>query len=240
MTKKNIPSISNKNEEDNIEKKNSNYIDMLKYYYGPLIVLAIFFVILIFGLIPSINSLYDTYQSRNIVKAEVSSLDVRIADLKRLKNDSPKTNDYLESINSIAPVQRTNVTEFQEKIKNIAKENNLTTESAKTRELIFDENADNTDYLLLIEVPSEFTFSGEFVDVKAFLAELYESDEFIIIEEMRFLKNPKDSMWTLDITLNKYQFSLNEESEEQSNVYLNIPEKAVPNKEVIEFLDENY
>ncbi|MBD3280765.1 hypothetical protein GF389_04550 [Candidatus Dojkabacteria bacterium] len=227
-----------------------DYYRLMRYYYLPLIVLTIFFVVMIFGLVPSINSAYLHYSETQDVKKEVDSQEEKIAYLNQLKNDSNETNEYLASINSIAPVEVTKVAEFQESIKSLASRNDLLTQEAKTRELVFadeasadegfDSDSDTNSAFQLIEVPSDFIFEGDFEDIRTFLGELYEQDEFIVIEEMNFTKSQDSLRWQLDITLNKYQFQVSEDDEAVIPDYLNVPENAQPNQEVIDFIDEKY
>ncbi|MBN1331621.1 type 4a pilus biogenesis protein PilO [Candidatus Dojkabacteria bacterium] len=232
------------------ERGVDEYLRLLKFYYLPIFVLVIFFVIMIFGLIPSLNSIYNNYSQRNTVKKAVERQEVTIANLVQLKNDSNEINQYLESINTIAPVQVTNVTEFQESIKTLATTNGIATKQANTRELIYSEDGSQSgqvSYLQLVEVPSDFVFAGSFEDIRTFLGALYEQDEFIVIEEMSFAKPVNSSDWELSITLNKYQFQINEtvltgsdQTAQTAPNYLAEPESAKPDQNVIDFIDKKY
>jgi len=235
--------MTDKKDPKNKGRNMDDYMRLLKFYYLPVFVLAIFFAVMMFGLIPSLGSLYDNYAKRNSLKKEVDRHEETIAGLLQLKNDSNQTNEYLQSVNKIAPVEQTTVTDFQESIKALATANSIATLQANTRELIFTQDGGQevtTNYLQLIEVPSEFVFSGNFQNIKQFLGKLYEQDEFIVIEEMSFSKAKDSSDWQLNIILNKYQFSVNENATSTSPSYLSVPETAKPNQEVIDFINDKY
>lgn len=244
------PNLKPKEKKSEKKEKTTDYINLLRVYILPLIVVGIFLVVLVLGAFPSLRDVLDGNNERGTLQKELENKQDRLQDLKELANDSTKTSLYLESINLIAPVENTNVTQFQTDIKKIATDNDLEVTSARAGERIVavsenDEDVSSSESsgsLQLVEVPSQFTLEGGFVDVKSFLTDIYDFDSFIIIEQMDFSRDIDDTdRWTVDLVLTKYQFNEPTQGEVEFYAsYLAVPERAQPEEIVIKFLDEQY
>lgn len=222
------------------EKRTSDYyVHILKFYYLPVFIVMIFLLVAVFAVLPSLKSLLSNYSELNNLKNEVKDKDAKIEQLKALKNRSTQTEAYLASINKIAPVQKTNVTEFQNSIKNTAKSNRLSIQSARGGEEIVSDQQ-NTGSFQLVEIPMYFVFSGNFLDLKNFLNDLYQGEDFIIIEKMDLSKADKSTEWKMDLTLVKYQFI---QKDSDTSIVLNVNDLStdlVPSEQVLQFLQEKY
>jgi|GEM_PF-6983226 len=222
------------------------YLYSLRFYYVPVFIVAIFLFIGIFAVYPSTLSLLESMSTITDLQDDVDAKEQRIEKLEQLQDKSTQTHQYLQYINKIAPIEKTNVTNFQTAIKQVAKENNLVVEDAIGGEEIISDEGGSSPFQL-VEVPMNFTLVGSFGDLKRFLTNIYLGENFIIIQRMDLAKSQQEaSVWTMQITLVKYQFV--EPNEAQTEVQIVAPasteevysEDQVPNQDVLNFLDEKY
>jgi len=231
------------------------YIFMFRFYFFPIFILAVFLLVGIFAVYPSVTTLFDNFSKVDELKLNSEKKQERISKLEALREGSGKTQEYLSYINRIAPIEKTRVTDFQGSISKISQQNNLEIKSARGgEEIIQEENSTDTS-TLLVEVPMHFSITGPFQNLKNFLSDIYKGDDFIIIEEMELSKEDSSSDWTMQITLVKYQFISQEKIPDESGVDPGssgdqLPEEAnpeevnledfIPNQDVLKFLDEKY
>lgn len=218
-----------------------DYWEDIKFYYLPIIIVVIFFLILILGVYPALSLLLNNIEELGTIRDEVDKKDEKIIVLKDLQSKSGVTNKYLDSINKIAPVDQTNVADFQTSIKNVATQNKLTLIDATSGEEIIANEESNMNFLQLIEVPTQFELEGTFTNLRKFLIDIYNGEDFIIIQEMEFRKAEGATNWKMDVTFAKYQFIESEATQtDQYNEYTKISEVSRPDKSVLEFLDDKY
>ncbi len=228
------------------DKKKStmeDYVNTVKYYYLPILILAIFFLILFIGVLPSLSTLFNNLGELDSIQNTVEQRDQKIKDLKVLEANSSQNQTYLDQIKRIAPVEKTNVVAFQTAIRNIAKSNRLTVEDSTAGEARVSNSTDTEKKgLELIEVPTEFNLTGKFEDIKNFLSAIYEQSDFIVIHEMEFTKDVDTDNWRIQVILVKYQFAepTGDSAQFVFSQYSSISEKITPNKKVLDFLDFKY
>ncbi len=218
-----------------------DYWTDVRFYYLPILILVVFFLIVFLGVYPALSLLLGNIDELDSIRDQVQKKDEKIVILKELETQKDTTNRYLVSINEIAPVEKTNVANFQTAIKNIASQNNLRVIDATSGEEIVANEESATNFLQLIEVPTSFELQGSFQDLRNFLIDIYQGDDFIIIEEMKFRKEEGETDWRMDVIFVKYQFVESETMQTtQLNEYIKISEASRPAQEVLDFLDEKY
>ncbi len=236
-----------KKQEESLSKKNNkkrtfdDYIFLLKFYYLPVIVMVIFILIILFGVWPSFRQLEKVLGDLDKQNELFVKQSERLTNLKRLKTEFNLNKKYIQFINKIAPVQETNVAEFQNSIYQIARQDNLVVSEAEGKETIV-VSKDEKSILQLLEVPVTFNLEGGFDDLKKFLNDIYKQDDFIIIKEMDFsrIDNIETANWKLKVTLVKYQFIEADNQEYLFNYYLKVPIETKANSAVLIFLNQKY
>jgi Tfp pilus assembly protein PilO len=235
-------------EDDLYAKKPSSrmsfrdYLSALRFYYVPVFIIAAFLALAVFAVYPSMVDLINNYGKYNELKADVEAQDARIVKLKELENESASTEEYLTYIDKIAPIEKTNVADFQSTIKEVASNNRLTIKNSRGGEEIISDDT-STSSLQLIEVPINYTIVGPFANLKNFLSDIYKKDDFIIIQNMDFSRESESTnAWNMQITLVKYQFNVSDTQTEtpDTNLVDVRLENFVPNEQVLEFLNEKY
>ncbi len=223
------------------DKKNlQDYIRLFKLYYLPIIVIVFFILIVVIGIIPSVRRIQGDLNSLDKVNKEFTLKQDKLENLKQLKLQSSSTRQYLLFINKIAPVEKTNVSQFQQAIFDVAKKDNLNIIDAEGGEEIVI-TKDEDSILQLIEIPITFNIVGSFYNLKTFLSDIYKQDDFIIIKEMDFSRVSNTSPdWKLKVTLIKYQFVESDDEENFVKLYSKIPSEVRPNQTVLEFLQKKY
>lgn len=233
-------------EEEAAKKRTSkDYVNMFKFYYLPIIVIAVFFGIMIKGTYPSLTGIFDTNDEIDAIQTKVEQMDKRLVLLNGLKERGTEIDEYLQHINQIAPVEKTKVTEFQQSVKAVAEQSNLEViDSRAGEEIIRTDDEEAQQDIALVEIPAEFTLLGDFSRIKNFLTEIYQGGDFIVIHEMSFEKVQQKygEAWQLKIILVKYQFiePIVDESIGIIDTYNSVPEEARPDQTVLEFIDKKY
>ncbi len=218
---------------------------VLKIYILPLVSMALFFLVIIFLVIPKISEIFS---SLDIISKENMSYEQAKVNLDELQSASQNTNtmlSQLDVVNQTTPTGKTEVVKFRDKITNLTTKNNLVILSQQLSEnnLPTGENQQSTDgSLSLQEVPFTFEIQGQYSSLINFLKDLSSIDDFIIVREMELNSNAISTsvsgsdLWVLKLTINKYQFSqISQES--QDNIYQNIPISAQPSQKVLDYVN---
>lgn len=230
-------------DNDKKSEKTKVFIDNLKFYYLPLIILIIFGLVIWQGIYPSLQSVVDGVSELDGIKDEVKNKETKIDTLQQLRDNSSQTTTYLEAINNIAPVEKTNVANYQQQIIEIAERNSLTIGGVRSGEEIVTSRERENDPLQLIQVPTSFSLSGGFSNLRSFLSDIYTADDFIVIQEMGLSRVAGVDNWNMDIVFVKYQFAefgLENTEIDTSEAFLQVPDTARPENSVIDFLEEKY
>ncbi len=229
-------------EEDKEKSSANDWVKNIKFYYAPLIILCVFFALVRFGVYGAISSTFDNLTKIDKLQEDVTRQNETIKTLDELRKKSGDTKNYLFYINRIVPIEQTNVSNYQTSIRNIALLNNLNVREARSGEEILANSEDVEAKLQLIQVPTTFQIEGGFESIKKFLTDIYNGDDFIIIEEMSFSKDAASDRWAMEIVFVKYQFIENDGNQEVTvyDEYLRVPETIRADKFVIEFLENKY
>ena len=222
------------------ELSGKELVNWFKFYILPVIAVLILLVILIAGVYPSIQALFGGLDEIDKLEEQSNDLQTRIEKLNTLSSLSARNNAYLELIETIVPTGKTEVVNFQEKIKGIGTDHSLRLLESKAGESIIVPDEDAGVSIGLIEIPSQFTFQGNLTNIKAFLTDLNEGEDFLIIHEMKLanIGSVSTDDWTLDITFVKYQFQ--DITEEQAKSFSQISESSQPMREVLQFIKDKY
>lgn len=229
-------------EKDTKGLKKGKWLNDIKFYYGPLIVLLVFFLIIRFGVYGAITNTFGDISEIDKIKTDVKRQTETIKTLESIRQKSSNTKNYLYNINKIAPIEQTNVSNYQTGIRNIALLNALIVKEAMSGEEILAQDEGTESNIQLVQVPTTFRLEGSFDSLKKFLADIYNGEDFIIIEEMSFNKDASSDKWSMEIVFVKYQFIENIKESDTSfyDEYVLVSENLRPNEYVIDFLDQKY
>lgn len=207
------------------------WAQFIKIYIFPIVTLGVFAGIILFLVIPKISEIFAAIDQVKLDNDEVTSIDLEIADLSSLQNNTDLTAN-LNLLNELASNGATRVVEFRDKMATSLAGFNLAVNTQRISESSFI-NADLRDSIILIEIPFEFSVSGTLDNVKAFITSLSSLSDFAIVKELDIVKEEGES-WNMKIILVKYQFAANPNDED---LYSNIdPTTRIP-QNIQEFLE---
>lgn len=234
--------VDKRGEEDYVfAKKTRNYKKLFRFYLFPIISISIFIIILVFTIIPNVNYMIDGLQEGKQLKKESEELDGRIALLKTLQSREEENQQILTKVNQIIPSEQSEVVKFRQKVAGLATSEGLNVESLQAGEnRVDDDDAQQEDTNnQLIEIPSKFSFAGDFDSFRRLFIKLYEGEDFFIITNMDLDVNrfgQSAGAWKGQFDLTKYQFSERQTEDD----YLNVSEKQPVNQSVINFIEQNF
>ncbi|MFC1780092.1 hypothetical protein ACFLY9_00135 [Patescibacteria group bacterium] len=209
-----------------------NIIRAIVYYSLPLLSIGVFIGILIFGTIPSIRGILNYNNEVKVKNEEVKELDKELGILQEIKDESVQTQSDLAIIDKIVPSNKTQVVKFVGEIEDLAGKHNLEISKYVSGEQIkqLEEKLEEESLsIAIINIPTTSEYIAMFDDVKDFLNELYNKDDFIIVGTLEmqghkareYLSGLQEeqgtnitvdvslpqSSWTMEVTFVKYQFS---------------------------------
>lgn len=221
-----------------VKEKRIDIIHEIKYYGIPLVSIGLFIGLLLFAVFPSINAINEKRATIKIRQSQVAQLDTTLSQYEALKNREAQMDDDLELIDKIVPSSVSKVAEFVGEINNQASSDTLTfseTQSGEKRTGVTEEGQaiienQGKETADIISIPTIFGLKGTDENIRAFLTNLYDRQEFLIIdslevegqkqrefeqrianEEGRDYKPEYKGLtvfdWTIDVTFGKYQFS---------------------------------
>jgi Tfp pilus assembly protein PilO len=181
--------IIDKTKEDDyvFAKKVRDYRKLLRFYIIPFVSVLIFVFLLIFTIIPNINYMIDGLDEAKELKVQSTQLDARITKLGKLKDDEERYLQILSKVNQIIPSEQSEVVKFRQKVAGFATDEGLEIQSLKAGENILDDNRNiepENSNNQLIEIPSKFSFTGNFDSFRELLKKLYSGEDFFIITNM--------------------------------------------------------
>lgn len=230
-----------RDEEYPFIKASYKYKNIFKFYFLPIFSVVIFFLIMIFAIVPNITYMRDQLQIVRALRDESNEYDRRISALNELKKDAESYKSLLEKVNSLVPSEQSEVVKFRQRVAQNGQDNRLIVENQKTGEILVDDSnvVEKTTNFQLIEIPSNFLFKGEFNSLREFLRTMYEGDDFFVISSMdldiEVIRNV-GSIWMGDFDLIKYQFS----EDSQTSRYEEVSEFEPINQEVVKFMGDNF
>jgi Tfp pilus assembly protein PilO len=219
---------------------------ILKLYIFPLGIVIGFSLIWIYLVFPKITEIFDQVDQSVLLAEQITAENEKLSALYLLSSKSTKITTDLDLINKVAPVETTQVVEFQQNIIQMAERNNLLVVEAFTqnRELVVE--SEQSEVLGIIEIPSEFTMRGDFTNIKAFIQAINDLKDFVIIGEMTLssaadlesenLGNLYNGSWVLGITLVKYQFQTPNEANQLDDAYSRVPATVIIDEDVMNFV----
>jgi hypothetical protein len=183
---------------ERLKETSESLLKTITYYSMPLVSVVFFISILVFGTIPSIQSIFeytDTLEERH---DEVEDLEEQIDELKELRSRESEIVSNIQLIDKIVPSEKTLVAEFVMEIREIAQQNDLKETEQASSEQLDEVNEDEEDYNkeedtsvikykdtpAVIKIPTETTYTARFPNISSFLNQLYYKDDLIIIESM--------------------------------------------------------
>lgn len=222
-------------------KKKTNYRKLFHFYLIPIVSVSIFLLILVLTIIPNVKYMMDGLEEGKELKKESEQLDQRIAILKTLKSREEENLQILNKVNLIIPSEQSEVVNFRQKVAGLAIEQGLIVESLQAGENIIEDKKTDTEPSnnQLIEIPSKFSFAGEFDSFRQLFLKLYEGEDFFIITNMDLNVNnsfQSPGAWKGQFDLTKYQFSAKQSEDD----FMNISEKEPVNKSVVTFIEQNF
>ena len=236
--------IIDKTKEDDyvFAKKVRDYRKLLRFYIIPFVSVLIFVFLLIFTIIPNINYMIDGLDEAKELKVQSTQLDARITKLGKLKDDEERYLQILSKVNQIIPSEQSEVVKFRQKVAGFATDEGLEIQSLKAGENILDDNRDielENSNNQLIEIPSKFSFTGNFDSFRELLKKLYSGEDFFIITNMDIDVNNLNLTgvnWKGQFDITKYQFSQSDLQDDFSD----ISESENINNGVILYIEQNF
>lgn len=181
-------------------KKNLKFI---KLYILPIFAVAIFITIIIFMVLPKINDNLLLLDKINEENNTISGLNSQLTQLNALSSNSVTLSNKLNIVNTIAPSGISEVVKFRDKVSQLLNNNQVKIINQRISESSNTEKS--TNVLVLKEIPVEFKALGTFDNIKNFLKDLVNIDDFIVVTQLNFsLTNNNE--WGIEIRLSKYQF----------------------------------
>ncbi|MFW5702464.1 MAG: hypothetical protein ACOCXP_00675 [Candidatus Dojkabacteria bacterium] len=234
----------------------------LKLYGVPIATLAFSVIVIIFFTLPQVNGISSTLSLISEQQDEYERLGTIRESRLRLADLTNQQQADLAKIDSIIPQQQTEVVDFSEDIRRLAEQNRLNLTDSVVGEVVTANSQspvqnplpDAPAGLELVELPADFSLSGDFSNIQSFLSDIFGAEDFIIVKEMELIKRAQGDSegsefsleqtdsWNMDITLAKYQFRLgaNTTEENVTQTYFRVPESQRPDQQVLDFMNENY
>lgn len=224
--------------------KSEDIIKELKFYFMPFLGLIFFVAILVGAIIPNISQVFSTIDQIDALRAQDQQLDTRITLLEQLSAQNLQSQDILDKINFIVPTGKSEVVNFRQRIETNAVQNNVNLDSSKSGEVILVQQANSeaaNNGLNVIEIPSEFTMSGDFNSFRNLLKSLYTGKDFFVIQQMSLSRQQgtDPNAWSGSLSLVKYQFYAPETFDKVS-VYGSVAPEEQADDNVVTFLQDKF
>jgi len=238
-----IKSIEKNNTHKQVDASKIKYFFV--FYALPLFSIILFFGIILYGVIPEVQNMFDVVEKVDALKVQDTNLKIRVDKLLALQNDGATEQDLIDMINELIPTEKSEVVKFCNRVAKTATTEKLDFQNATTGETVINSSEDNIvaegNGFSLIQIPSEFDTTGLFLNLRSFLSELYTINDFFVVNEMDLNSSPVDDIenWNGGFILTKYQFFADENFDSEST-FLNVSELTAPNSQVVEFLQKNY
>lgn len=226
------------------------FIDNVRLFLLPIFVLAVFVGLFILGVAPNVNQIFNVFdqigQKNNEFNQEFSNLQ----ELQKLASKSAQIDNDIALVNKQAGIEGASaIVNFQTKIANLAKQNNITVIGQKSGENIIaeDESTQQKQPVGLIEVPSEFQLEGSFSNLQKFVQALNVIDDFIVIGKMDLQTRDRivdatqqsSALWKMDVRLIKYLFQEADEKNQLRSLYLNVSPSQQADQQVLNFINKS-
>lgn len=223
---------------------NSNSLDeQLRVYAVPIISILLFFVLIVFVTIPSIDDFFKKRDEETALKSNLDELQIELRDLKSLAQSDELNDSLIEELNRIIPTAVTQVYVFGEKVNEVASSNIINIKDFTIGEQIIVSNnstganaAQNQTELKLIQIPIQFELSGQLSNFRDMLSQIYEGRDFIVISKMKLDIDDYD-MAEIELVLSKYQFADFSTPKQERQILDSVSYKESAEQSVIEFIE---
>lgn len=223
---------------DRLEKKKKTpFSELVKLYFIPIVTLIIFAGVMFF-VIRGVSTVVERLDQISQLNTQSAELDTEIANLQILSSNSESIESDLGRINYLVPTGVTEVTKFQNKVRDLAEKRGLRVLEADTTESTLATIEEGSiSPLGVIEIPSNFVIQGQLWRIEGFIADIQLMDDFVIIGEMNLhLLVGAGGLWNLDLVLIKYQFQVPDENNKLAEVFARVPPTAKEDEEVLTLL----
>lgn len=246
---------------EELQPKEFKLGDVLKdilFFSLPLFSFLFFIGILFNAVIPNIEDMGKRLTEVEKLRVDEAALKVRIAKIRDLQTNIASIQETIDKINTIVPTGRTEVVKFGDRIMLNINQNGLMSEGYqvgeselvsvvdKTPTAIVDPvtgltSLEDPTYLPLYQLPAIFNVTGQFNDIRNFFKQLYTGQDFFVVDKMDLTGSggPQNGDWTGDISLVKYQFTLNP-AFDPIKAYMGISESTALNQTVMNFLQAKF
>lgn len=223
-------------------------VEMLKLFIVPIVAVSIFVGLLLFLIIPGVLDIFAKFEDLDSVRQNTNTINETITQLQELSDNRDQLTQDLELVNKIAPVGATEVVVFQKKVAALAATNGLAVVRTLTDEQILAIENDNP-VLGINEIPSRLSVNGTLQNIKKFITEINNLEDFVIIGEMQIrvvdsvvverLTDPSLN-WNLEITLIKYQFQQPNAQNQLAEAYAAVPVTVKIEKSILDFIRNKF
>jgi hypothetical protein len=225
-------------------------MDEILYYITPIVSFSAFILIIIFGVIPNVNTMYEKIQAVDALKTEDDTLKTRIVRLEVMRNSVTDLKDVITKIDSIVPEGKTEVVKFSQRVREAIKLNmdefasdsdepEIKMNEIKTGELTLASVNTPTVGLKINQIPTEFNFTGGLGRFRKFFSNLYDGSDFFVVEKMQLSYNNINRTWNGQVSLVKYQFN-KDATFNAVEVYGSVGESLEPNEKVVNFVKTKF
>lgn len=246
---KSLAKITEKEKKKKKVIQTSDLLKITKFYALPILSVLVFLGIVFFAVIPSIQTIFYSFEEIEELQEEDAKLDEKISKLQVLETQSRKNAEIIRVINEIVPTESSEVVNFRQKVLDSAVKFGINPSESQAGETITDSDVQSSDQepekskerLSLIEIPSIFEMNGLLTAFQDWLKDIYVGKDFFVVEEMELQPAPTEEnpeAWRGDFNLTKYQFFTEEEFDPISE-YASMSIEKLPNSSVIDFLEEH-
>lgn len=217
---------------------------IVRLYIIPLSAVIFFFFIFIGLILPNVGNIFALLDEISSIRESTNEVVLTTTELQRLSEDTAQIVGDLALVNQIAPAGVTQVVVFQQKIATLARQFNLRvlqTQTGEQRLLIENDNP----ILGINEIPSTFSVTGKISNIRGFIQEINQIEDFVIIGELTIraldgvsvteLGDPNIE-WNMEVTLVKYQFLVPDEQNKLAEAYFQVPPTSKIDEEILEFV----
>ncbi len=215
-------------------------IRFFKIYLFPITSILVFIIIIFGFVIPKVFNMFGQLEEIERLIDELSDRQKELTAVQGMAANEAVLRRDVDTLNSLAPTEVTEVVNFGRKIADLALQYELVISnqvlSDNTQGLSNESFLESNELLILREVPNVFEIRGNAADVFEFLDALSRIDDFIVVDEME-LSAGEEGEWNMSINLVKYQFSELSDDSDLYQAYVQVPITARVNADVQEYLN---